>query len=59
MLNKATSRKFIAPSNEQNESKIRISKSETNSEKNQSQIGKIQNTESERSLFGILPVLVI
>jgi hypothetical protein len=34
-------------------------KSETNSEKNQSQIGQIQNTESERSLFGTLPILVI
>jgi hypothetical protein len=39
--------------------KIRISKSETNSEKNQSQIGKIQNTESQRSLFGTLLILVI
>jgi hypothetical protein len=29
--------------------KIRISKSETNSEKNQSQIGKIQNTESKEA----------
>jgi hypothetical protein len=26
---------------------------------NKSQIGKIQNTESEGSLFGILPILVI
>jgi hypothetical protein len=34
--------------------KIRNSKSETNSETNKSQIGKIQNSESEGSLFGIL-----
>ena len=34
-------------------------KSETNSETNKSQIGKIQNTESEGSLFGILHILVI
>jgi len=40
----------IAPSNQRNKSKIRISKSETNSEPNKSQIGKIQNTESEGSL---------
>jgi hypothetical protein len=39
-------------------SEIRIPKSETNSEK-KSQIGKIQNSESERSLFGTLRILVI
>jgi hypothetical protein len=38
---------------------IRISKSETNSETNKSQIGKIQNIETEGSLFGILHILVI
>jgi len=56
---RTTSIKFIAPSNQQNKSKIRISKSETNSETNKSQIGKIQNTESEGSLFEILDILVI
>jgi hypothetical protein len=44
-------------------SEIRISKeaprTETNSETNKSQIGKIQNIESEGSLFGILYILVI
>ena len=46
-----------------NKSEIRISKeaprTETNSETNKSQIGKIQNTESKGSLFGILHILVI
>ena len=37
-------RKFIAPSNQRNKLKIRISKSETNSEINKFQIGQIQNT---------------
>jgi hypothetical protein len=40
-------------------SEIRISKSETNSETDKSQIGKIQNTETEGSLFGILQILII
>jgi hypothetical protein len=43
----------------QTKSEIRISKSETNSETNKSQIVKIQNTESQGGLFGILHVLVI
>jgi len=34
-------------------------RTETNLERNKSQIGKIQNTESEGSLFGILEILVI
>src|SRR5439155_22004539 len=37
------------PSNQRNKSKIRISKSETNSETNKSHIGKIQNTESKEA----------
>jgi hypothetical protein len=40
-------------------SEIRISKSETNSDTNKSQIGKIQNLESEGNLFGILQILSI
>jgi len=47
------------PSNQRNKSEIRISKSETNSETNKSQIGKIQNTESEGSLVEISHILVI
>ncbi|HEY3167319.1 MAG TPA: hypothetical protein VGK57_08830, partial [Candidatus Binatia bacterium] len=43
----------------ESKSEIRSSKSETNSETNKSQIGKIQNTESEGSWFGILPILLI
>jgi hypothetical protein len=50
---------LLAPKRQWEKSEIRISKSETNSERKKSQIGKIQNTESEGSLFGILPILVI
>ena len=59
MLPTVVTKNVIAPSNQRIKSKIRISKSETNAETNKSQIGKIQNTESEGSLFGILDILVI
>jgi len=59
MLPTVVKKNVIAPSNQRNKSKIRISKFETNSDINKFQIGKIQNTESEGSLFGILHILVI
>src|SRR6266511_5711680 len=43
----------------ESKSEIRSSKSKTNSETNKPQIGKIQNTESDGSGFGILPILLI
>ena len=59
MLRTEVTETFIAPSNQRKKSEIRISKSETNSETNKSQIGKIQNTESAGSPFGICLILVI
>jgi hypothetical protein len=63
MLQTEVTKNIIAPSIHGNKSEIRISKeaprTETNSDTSKSQIGKIQNTESEGSLFGILPILVI
>jgi hypothetical protein len=53
MLNKLTARKFIVPVPLRHKSEIRISKSETNAETDEAKIGKIQNIESEGSLFGI------
>jgi len=51
MLNNALSK---AEGRQRKKFEIRISKSETNSEANKSQIRKIQNTESEGSTFKIL-----
>src|SRR5690349_11992693 len=45
--------------NAEAKSEIRISKSETSSERNISQTGKIPNTESQGNLFGILRFLTI
>ena len=59
MLNTEVTNNLIALSNQRNKSEIRISKSETNAEINKSKIRKIQNTESEGSLFGIFQILVI
>jgi hypothetical protein len=53
MLDKTTARKFIAPVPLRHKSEIRMSKSETNAETDEAKIGKIQNIESEGSLFGI------